>query len=46
MQNTQNLSNIYINDEGDGGIEVRVPHGIEDIPLPTDRSNYEGTVVI
>jgi hypothetical protein len=46
LQNTQNLSNIYINDEGDGGIEVRGPRGIEDIPLPTDRSNYEGAVVI
>lgn len=41
--NAQNLSNIYIDDEGDGGIEVRSPRGTEDIPLPTDRSHYEGS---
>lgn len=42
VRNGQNLSNIYIDDEGDGGIEERYPRGIEDIPLPTDRSHYEG----
>ena len=40
-KNSQNLSDIYINDEGDGGIEVRDPRILEDIPLPTDRSNHE-----